>query len=243
MSKKQYLFGDNDTAAQRLKLLAGVYQESTRAFLINAAGSGHFVLALDLGCGPGLTTRFIELARANADERLSFLQHDVTVTPFPTRGANLIFARFLLTHLQDPATAVAKWTTQVEDGGLLLLEETESIHTAHPVFARYLGIVDGMLRAQSNQLYAGRLVADLNLQGELKPMMSELRPLTIRSRDAARMFVLNLRAWKESKFIWTNYSRASVVDLEQALTEIAAGESSSRNIEWEMRQRAWLKDL
>jgi trans-aconitate 2-methyltransferase len=118
LSRSEYLFGDSDIAAQRLKMLAGVYQESTRVFLQNAAGSAHFPLALDLGCGPGFTTRlvaatvlcdrvigfdasagFIEMARRDANERLSFLQHDVTAVPFPCERANLIFARFLLTHL------------------------------------------------------------------------------------------------------------------------------------------------
>jgi trans-aconitate 2-methyltransferase len=59
MSRPEYLFGDGDTAAQRLKLLASVYQESTRAFLSRAAGSARFRLVLDLGCGPGFTTHLI----------------------------------------------------------------------------------------------------------------------------------------------------------------------------------------
>src|SRR5205085_1016437 len=107
--------------AQRLKLLAWVYRESTRDFLLRATGSVLYPLALDLGCGPGFTTRliadtvrcdriigldsskaFIELARANSGERLSFFEHDVTATPFPCRPANLIFSRFLLTHLHRP---------------------------------------------------------------------------------------------------------------------------------------------
>jgi hypothetical protein len=47
----QYLFGDDDTAARRLQLLAQVFAESTRSFLRNTAGSGRIPLALDLGCG------------------------------------------------------------------------------------------------------------------------------------------------------------------------------------------------
>jgi len=48
MSQPEYLFGDADTEAQRL--LARVYEASTRAFLARAAGSVRFPLALDLGC-------------------------------------------------------------------------------------------------------------------------------------------------------------------------------------------------
>ncbi len=257
----QYLFGDSDTAAQRLKLLASVYQESTRAFLTNAAGSARFHLGLDLGCGLGLTTHliaetlrcdrvigldasasFIKLARATAGGRMSFIQHDITATPFPGGNANLIFSRFLLTHLRDPAAVVTKWATQLEGGGLLLLEETEAIHTANPVFTRYLRIVEAMLAEQSNQLYAGRMVASLASPGGLKSTFSELHGLPVRNSDAARMFASNLNALKDSESVRTNYSSRLLLALENELREIAAIESPARQIEWEMRQSAWLKE-
>jgi SAM-dependent methyltransferase len=262
VSQPEYLFGNSDTAARRLDLLARVYQESTRVFLARAAGSKRFHLALDLGCGPGFTTHliastlrcdrvtgldssasFIKLARAAAAERISFLQHDVTVTPFPNGCANLIFSRFLLTHLPDPAGKVARWATQLERDGLLLLEETEAIHTVHPAFARYLTIVEALLASQSNRLYAGPLVAGLDSPGGLKLAFSELRSLHVRNSDAARMFALNLNIWKGSEFVRTNYSRDSMRELEQALTEIATRESSAQEIEWEMRQSAWFKEV
>jgi trans-aconitate 2-methyltransferase len=155
VTQPQYLFGDNDNAAQRLELLARVYHESTRAFLCKATGYKHSPLALDLGCGPGFTTRliadtllcdrvigldsskaFINLAWANSGERLSFWEHDVTATPFPWGRANLIFSRFLLTHLRDPEAVVANWASQLERCGLVLLEETEAIsHTRTSLYA------------------------------------------------------------------------------------------------------------
>ena len=261
MSQSEYLFGDNDLAAQRLQLLAHVYQESTRAFLENAAGSESFQLALDLGCGPGFTTHliadtlrcdrvigldasagFIELASANSDERLSFLQHDITAVPFSTGRANLIFSRFLLTHLRDAAAVVARWATQLKSRGLLLLEETETIHTVHPAFERYLAIVEAMLASQSSQLYAGRLIAGLDSPGGLKCTFSELRSIPVRNCDAARMFALSLNTWKGSEFVRTNYSSGFILELENDLVEIAAIESPAREIEWEMRQSEWLKE-
>jgi trans-aconitate 2-methyltransferase len=215
VSQAQYLFGDNDTATQRLRLLADIYQDSTHVFLSKAAGLCRLPLALDLGCGPGFTTRligetlpcervigldvsttFIEQARANSGNRLSFVQHDITAVPFPSGPANLIFARFLLTHLRDPAAVVRTWATQLEGRGLLLLEETEAIHTYHPVFVRYLSIVEAMLGGRSNQLYAGHLIASLDSPGGLKSIFNERCSVSVRNRDAANMFVLNLRTWR-----------------------------------------------
>jgi trans-aconitate 2-methyltransferase len=259
MSRPEYLFGDSDIAAQRLELLARVYRESTRPFLVETAGSAHFPLALDLGCGPGFTTHliaetlhcdlvigvdasagFIELARAN--DRLSFIQHDVTVVPFPTGRANLIFARFLLTHLCNPAAVVGNWATQLEPGGLLLLEETEAIRTTHSVLASYLNIVGAMLAAQSNQLYAGRPLGTLKIPPGLKQVTNELRPLAVMNSDAAQMFSLNMRAWKENNFIRANYSRHSINELEQKLAELSRQESPSGETRWDMRQVAWSRE-
>jgi trans-aconitate 2-methyltransferase len=261
VSPPQYLFGDSDAAFERLQLLGRVYHESTRTFLAKAAASEYLRLGLDLGCGPGFTTHliaetlrcervigldasegFIKLARTNANERVMFLRHDINAVPFPNSPANLIFCRFLLSHLRNPAAVIAKWATQLDARGLLLLEEAEAIVTAHPVFARYLTIVEAMLAAQSNQLYAGRLVANLHLQGALQRESSELRPLPVRNCEAARMFELNLRTWKDSEFVRNNYSRDCIAELDNELSTIATGESSAHDIEWEMRQATWRKN-
>lgn len=139
----RYSFGDSDVAARRLELLAQVFEDSTRALLRDAPAAPP-TLAIDLGCGPGFTThlladtrafgrvvgfetspRFIELARATATPRVSFELHDVCSIPFPTGPADLIFCRFLITHLADPADALGKWATQLNPDGLMMIEEVE----------------------------------------------------------------------------------------------------------------------
>src|SRR5260370_22398603 len=165
MSPK-YAFGDTDIAARRLELLAHVFEHATRAFLREAPAARLGLaqnlaqkIAIDLGCGPGFTThliaealgfsrvvgletseRFIELARATANARVSFELHDVCCVPFPTGAADMIFCRFLVTHLADPADASAKWTTQLNSVGLMMLEGVEHIDTAHPALCSYVGI-------------------------------------------------------------------------------------------------------
>ena len=116
------------------------------------------------------------------------------------------------------------------------------ILTAHPVFTRYLSIVEAMLASHSNQLYAGQVVASLDFQGDLKPTTSEIRSLSVRNCDAARMFVLNLRTWKEKEFVRANYSIDSILQLERALAEIGDNESPAQDIDWEIHQAAWLKE-
>ena len=61
----EYLFGDGDVAARRLRLLAEVFAPSTREF-IEQFVSLRPARVLDLGCGPGHTTRLLSEVFAGA---------------------------------------------------------------------------------------------------------------------------------------------------------------------------------
>src|SRR6185312_14029331 len=95
-------------------------------------------LAVDLGCGPGATTRLIHevlrpvrtlgldqssayVARAIADapEGVGFSVHDARAVPFPEAPADLVYCRLLLAHLNRPSEVVARWATQVRPAGIL----------------------------------------------------------------------------------------------------------------------------
>jgi len=256
-----YAFGDTDIAARRLELLAHVFEHSTRAFLREAPATRLGLaqnlaqkIAIDLGCGPGFTThliaetlgfsrvvgletseRFIELARTTASARISFELHDVCCVPFPTSPA-MLFCRFLVTHLADPADALAKWTTQLNSRGLMMLEEVERIDTVHPVLRSYVGIVEAMLQSQSNTLYAGPLVAKLDTPQGLQNVASEVRRVAVVNSDAAELFRLNMQVWKEHAFIRENYSEKTIRDLDSALEAIARERAAASDIEWGMRQ-------
>jgi hypothetical protein len=56
-----YAFGDSTPAARRLALLAEVFEPTSRAFLdhVGTRLAGPPGLAVDLGCGPGHTTRLL----------------------------------------------------------------------------------------------------------------------------------------------------------------------------------------
>jgi trans-aconitate 2-methyltransferase len=249
-----YLFKDTDRAAQRLRVLAEVFAASSRPFIKDVVSTAP-QLAIDLGCGPGYTTHlladtthaihtigldssahFLTLASQNANERLSFMRHDVTQVPFPTGLSDLISCRMLLTHLQDPASVIERWSRQLRPQGLLLLEEVEWIQTNHPLFRSYLDIVAAMLKQQANQLYIGPLLDTLQMGNGLRRTMSRVFHLPVATAQAATMFYLNVHAWKNLPFIRKQYAARMIDQIEQDLQELAETSTSEDEIEWGMRQ-------
>src|SRR5205807_847304 len=55
-----YAFGHDDVAARRLCMVHDVLAPATGALLREVAGLGPFRVAVDLGCGPGPTSRLID---------------------------------------------------------------------------------------------------------------------------------------------------------------------------------------
>jgi trans-aconitate 2-methyltransferase len=172
-----YEFGDSDRAAQRLALVARVFEPASRAFLAEAGRRGG-ALALDLGCGPGHTTElvasaieaercvgldaspaYVTAAKRRAPAGCEFLCHDVLAAPYPTGRADTIYARFLVTHLADPPAAIAVFASQLAPGGRLLLDEVESITSDGAPFQRYLALVSAVLASQQQCLFVGDRIA------------------------------------------------------------------------------------
>jgi len=253
----QYLFGDTDIAAHRLKLVAEVFADSTRTFLLDA-GLNAPQLALDLGCGPGYTTHllaevlrpehtaglddsehFISLAQRTGTDTVSFYLHDVTAVPFPVGPSDLLFCRFLLTHLKNPLFVIARWATQLRPKGLMLMQEVEWINTDNTAFTTYLKIVEAMLAHQSNELYAGRLLADFEHADIFNTRVSHVSRLQVANRDAATMFLLNMQSWRDRPVVRENYSVAMLQGLEKDLHDLTNDTNNTSNIEWGLREVAY----
>lgn len=250
----RYLFGDSDLAARRLEVLASVYRDSSAEFILEAAPLAPR-LVLDLGCGPGFTTRlladlypstrvigldksehFISLAANAPAARTSFHRYDVTRTPFPEGPADLIYCRYLLTHLKEPANRLRDWASQLQGGGRLLIEEVEYIETSQPEFARYLEIVAAMLNSQGTELYIGAILNKLDLGETITRKMSGVRRLAVDDRDAAHMFSLNIPNWKANKFIVENIDAKEISGLERGLIELRDIPPGTSHITWGLRQ-------
>ncbi|QBD76414.1 class I SAM-dependent methyltransferase [Ktedonosporobacter rubrisoli] len=252
-----YAFTDTDRAIQRLEVLAEVYEPATRAFLHDSIQEAPASI-IDLGCGPGSTTRLlaktfaaaqvtgldlsertIAYAQQKATAQVSFRQHDITSVPFPTDPADLLYCRFLLTHLQDPYATLERWCTQLRPGGSLLIEEVEWIQTSNQLFSRYLAIVARMLEQQANQLYIGPELNQIDDTSNRKRTLSRVYHLPVTSRHAATMFWMNIQSWKHNQFIQAHYATQEINQLEEDLHALVETSSADNEIVWGMRQLAF----
>ena len=248
-----YSFGDNDLAAKRLALVALIFNPATRAFLERSAPRRPR-LALDLGCGPGYTTElvaelaepkrtvgldisqsFIESARKRAGACAEFVRHDVSATPFPIGSPELIFARLLLSHLPQPERLLARWVAELAPGGLLLSDEVEQIETESEQFARYLALTEERIRSVGGDLYVGPRLDALHEAGGCHQRASDAIQVAPATREAAAMFLLNLRAVRGGGRLGVTTPSPELDRIEHELGELTRS-ADRGEIVWTLRQ-------
>jgi trans-aconitate 2-methyltransferase len=212
-------------------------------------------LAIDLGCGPGVSTRFlaevtaarlvagldvsarwVALAERFRSERMRFFVHDVSRVPFPVGPAELLYSRLLLIHLPDPDSALAGWATQLRPGGQLLLEEVECIETTQPAFRRYLELVGQIAAYEGKALYIGPRLNELDVVDGLVRTTSSVLRIPVENTVAARIFGSNLQNWKTHLLVQAGQARAQLETLELDLFHLAQQPRAGLDTEWSVRQ-------
>jgi ubiquinone/menaquinone biosynthesis C-methylase UbiE len=142
-----YVIKGGEEGRARLGVIARVLAPTTTALLdrIGPIGGGFTV---DAGCGGGdvsfliaervgpqghvfgfdLDETKLALARAEAKQRglynLTFRVADV-LTPWPIRNAQLVYMRFILTHLADPQLLLVRALQALAPGGILVAEDID----------------------------------------------------------------------------------------------------------------------
>ncbi len=250
-----YTFGDSDLAARRLALVAAVFARSTRQFLVMQAGAAP-EFAIDLGCGPGFTTELIRAttgakrllgvdsspafvaaaAKRLADDRTRVLCADALDLPLEVADADLIFARFLLTHLRDPLAAIDAWRGRLSGRGVLLLEEVDSIATEDEALGGYLDLQREMLAANDNTLDIGPKL-DEALRDHPALRANAVAQFSPPAAVAARMFAMNLETWRGRPEVTGSHDKEELDAMAASLERIAQGEAEAA-ITWRLRQLA-----
>jgi len=125
---------------------------------VSASGS---VLATDIDVS-GLAA----LDQAN----ITVARHDLERDELPAGGFDLIHARLVLDHLQQPATVAAKLASALRRGGWLILEDADGLRFDAEPRAKALAAITGPWQRAAraagwNPMYGRHVLADLQRAG------------------------------------------------------------------------------
>jgi trans-aconitate 2-methyltransferase len=251
-----YTFGDNAVTAVRLQRLADLFRPSLETFVTEHLPRpiGH---VLDLGCGPGHTTRalaaLLTVARVTGlDDSASFIEEaartpvpnvvyrvaDVTqprdaAAPGVLPPADGLYSRFLLTHLPRPGEALSTWATYLTTGAVCLLQETGAMKGSHRALARYYELVADLQRRHGQRLDIGRALSDLPDRRLYDVRYSGERRFSLPGSRMAELHRLNLMTWRHDPLA-ASFDPHELESLEAELSQIAAGLGVKAVVEYSM---------
>src|SRR5262249_42487666 len=137
--------------------------------------------------------------------------------PLAPAPADVVYARYVLSHLADRDPILRGWFAAVAPGGVLVVEEVDRIDTDDPVFAPYLAITTGLMASRGGSLYVGGdlAAAARGLGGRVE--VDESVPVEPAPGVVATMFGLNLDAWRDDPWIAARYDRGTLDALADGL--------------------------
>ena len=249
----RYTFGTSEAAAHRLEEIARFFNPLAHQFIRQYLSDPNSS-AIDLGCGPGFTTDmlskatgglnvygidksadFLKLATARF-KHCTFIEHDVTQTPFPVRS-DVMYGRFLLTHLKDVAELVNRWTSELQDNGIVFIEEVEDVITEVEVFQKYLKINADLIASQGANLYVGTTIADGTYNAVV--LCNECVTIPVANFTAATWFLPNtLTIWKEEQYILDNVTQEKREEISAAISQIKESGDAREGSTWKIRRLA-----
>ena len=171
----EYVLARGDAGAQRLAALNEAMWPSSEALLVRA-GLGPGKTFLDVGCGAGALTANVAalgvetlgidadpafIARALENHPgLAFECRNVADLPGLGRRFDIVYARYLLSHLADPQAALAAMRAVARPGGSVVIEDIDfDLHVAQPrppAFDRYLELYRAVVLRRGGNPILGR---------------------------------------------------------------------------------------
>jgi trans-aconitate 2-methyltransferase len=251
---QKYALRDNELAAQRLDLIDRYFAPASVALLSSVADRSYRI-AVDLGCGPGHTTQRLHrvvsptttigldtsdtlLARARSSyPHLKFCSHDVRLVPLPgCHAPDLIYARFLLTHLSQPRNMLKRWSSQLAVGGILLSDETQRVEALNPVVAHYLELQAHLIGHHGGRFFVGQELEGLDPGRNVRVLANSVRELVPPGPQAARGFALNIEAWRDDPVVRERISVFELNNLVQKIQKLADSHDDQPVARWDLRQ-------
>jgi ubiquinone/menaquinone biosynthesis C-methylase UbiE len=242
-----YIIKGGVEGVERLKVLSRVMHPSTST-LLEHAGVGPGSHCLDVGCGGGevtfeiarragatgrvvgmdLDAVKIELARRETDLRrlpgVEFFHGDVTTLELDA-SFDVVYARFLLTHLRDPEAMVARLCGLLRPGGALVVEDIDIggyfCHPDHPSHRRYAELyLKTAQRKGVDPLIGPRLPGMLHEAGLEHVQANVVQPMALRG-DAKLISPLTMKTITDSVLSESLASQEEVDQIQADLWRLA----------------------
>jgi SAM-dependent methyltransferase len=235
-----YVLRGGEQGAERLRLLARATWPTTHA-LLRRVGVRAGMHCLDVGCGIGAVTR--KLARwvgpagtavgIDPDERcLALARREATQADlrpaFRAEGVNdlreeaaydLVYSRFLLTHLPEPGRAVERLVRAARPGGLVVVEDIEFAahfsYPACPALARYVSLYQQAVRGRGGDPDIGPRLVGLLLDAGLRRVGVAVVQPTFRTGPGKRIAAVTM------EHIWEAVVRAGLASAGEVAAVVA----------------------
>jgi len=217
---KPYMLATGEKALSRLHLLERIFGPATR-HLLSAAGLCSGMRVAEIGCGVGLTARWVStqvspggsvagvdssseqlrIGEENASEagttNLSFSEGNAYETGLPRDSFDLVYSRFLLCHLANPAKALAEMSSLLKRGGILVCEDHDDggifTEPATQAYKRLVEISDAVNRNHNLDSYIGLKLPRLFREVGFGQPDANLKQFALLRGEEKRFWELTLR--------------------------------------------------
>lgn len=219
-SDKPYILATGEKAVSRLDLLERIFGPATRQ-LLSTAGLCSGMRVAEIGCGIGLTARWIStqvgpcgfvtgvdssseqlrIGEKSAAEagitNLSFREGNAYETGLPRDSFDLVYARFLLCHLAEPARALAEMCSLLKPGGILVCEDHDDggifTEPATNAYKRLVEISEAANRKHGLDSYIGLKLPRLFREAGFTQPEVKVNQIALLRGEEKRFWELTLR--------------------------------------------------
>jgi SAM-dependent methyltransferase len=218
-----YVLRGGSAGAERLRLLARIMEPTTLA-LFERVGLAEGMSCLDAGCGIGAVTlalarrvgpgarvvgidfdeRVVELAREEAERQgLPVVFRPGSVHDLDEESAyDLVYARFLLSHLDRPAEGLARLVRAARPGSLVVVEDVDFAgHFCYPpcpAFDSYQRLYTEVVRRRGGDACLGPRLPGLLDEAGLEGVDFALAQPAFRRGEGKRLAAVTMEHIREA---------------------------------------------
>ena len=213
-----------DAGAKRLELQHGMMNQHSYDRL-QKEGLSKGKIVWDIGCVNGLMTAYLarkvgetghvyaldisedqlrlakERVESEGFNNVTFVKEDITcATSLPRESADIIYSRYLLTHVQNPASVVEAMKNLLKPGGVVINQE--SILGAHQssyqkdILTDILNARIALSKSRGLDYSVGNRLKSLYEQVGFSKVSSEIIDVFPCAKDLKFLFLMHIDEWK-----------------------------------------------